>query len=870
MKLKRLLSYITSFIFIGIIVSLAIPISIESSNGANWTKDGNKVYIDNNNAYLSATPHTITSSGWVEFELKNKKYGGNIDALLGFSEDITIRKTQIWNENAQHTTFQAATREASGNIVINEVTFYEELSKEKEKPDIGNNNNSKLIKVYNQDNNWFSPLVIACNSYEELTPTSIKIHYNYNEDYIKEQIEVYPDWEDITYKLRKEEAQLDKYIDWKSIKNINSVKNNTYKFRVWIDIPFSGLNTIEGEYLWGVKPSGESLEFANSQNRLYLLDPWYNSSWDYRKRLTFDNTDSSVNLTDFITMVSFNSTTLDFDNCRDDGYDIRFTDSDGETLLDYFRATWDNTTEEAVFQVEVPQIDAGSTTDHIYVYYGNAGASDGEGYTNFPSNLILNDPLFTDRISGAFDSFESNELGHAIYGTPAHSANGFYFDGVNEYLNLGNPSEFHFGTYATFIMWIKPGQRAAGANAHPIISKGTWGTSGDWELLTDKSAGYWNLSSDGAVDTASILNMNESTWYCCSAVCDNSTWYWYTDNTTNGTDPINPMPANSDDNVRIGCETGLSRDYKGYISTIMVWDEALDEDEVLQYYLSYKHHYGVGDSSNFITFGTEAEEADVPTVSTGSVQAKSIDKDGNANVTVNITVSDVGEVPSYIWTEYGTTISYGSFSDNQSANATGNYTSTITEVLVPSTTYHYRAAANNAIGTGNGTDSTFSLTMPTTATGTANQSDSTATLSGHISNMGDASNVYAYFEWGYDVSYGNTSSNSTETGIGDFNQDITGYNAGQTIHYRSVLTINGVDSYGSDATFEATSAVTNVYRLATIIPIIFIVIILLGGAALIITGDVEVSAIIALAIVIIIAIAGLDAMQAALNTLLDN
>jgi hypothetical protein len=63
-----------------------------------WIIDGDTVYVDNDKVYASATPHTITKSQWVEFELKSKVYSGDIDVAWGFdTTKIRPHNPQRWN-----------------------------------------------------------------------------------------------------------------------------------------------------------------------------------------------------------------------------------------------------------------------------------------------------------------------------------------------------------------------------------------------------------------------------------------------------------------------------------------------------------------------------------------------------------------------------------------------------------------------------------------------------------------------------------------------------------------------------------------------------------------------------------------------------
>jgi len=109
---------------------------------------------------------------------------------------------------------------------------------------------------------------------------------------------------------------------------------------------------------------------------------WYNDSWLYRKELVFNNTASGTNLTDFPVMVKLTSANFNFSQAQSAGQDLRFTDSDGSTLLSYEIEKFDVSGSEAIIWVKVPQIDSASATDSIYVYWGNNAASDSQSADN--------------------------------------------------------------------------------------------------------------------------------------------------------------------------------------------------------------------------------------------------------------------------------------------------------------------------------------------------------------------------------------------------------------------------------------------------------------------------------------------------------
>ena len=66
---------------------------------------------------------------------------------------------------------------------------------------------------------------------------------------------------------------------------------------------------------------------------------------------------------------------IDYSQTQNNGEDLRFFDANG-TALSYDIEQWNESGDSYVW-VRVPKIDAGSTTDSIWMYYGNAVAPEG-------------------------------------------------------------------------------------------------------------------------------------------------------------------------------------------------------------------------------------------------------------------------------------------------------------------------------------------------------------------------------------------------------------------------------------------------------------------------------------------------------------
>lgn len=225
---------------------------------------------------------------------------------------------------------------------------------------------------------------------------------------------------------------------------------------------------------------------------------WYDLSWLYRKPVTLDNTGNANDLTDYAVKVS-----VTYDpHMAADFSDIRFTDADGVTLLDHWTEMYTAST-SAVFWVRVPNI-AGSDETTIYMYYGNAGASDiSDGLQTFGTY--------------SFESWEYYNLGNlegqtssntpdswAEYGSnPVYSA-GYYASVMRDgslyrmYYSGGGGgfSSIGLATSADGLTWVDQGA---------VLSKGAGGAWDDdavWCPIVWKEDSTYHMmytASDGSL-----------------------------------------------------------------------------------------------------------------------------------------------------------------------------------------------------------------------------------------------------------------------------------------------------------------------------------------------------------------------------------
>jgi len=184
----------------------------------------------------------------------------------------------------------------------------------------------------------------------------------------------------------------------------------------------------------------------------------------YRKKIIITKTNAPSTATTIRVYIKFsNDTDLNAHVSSSNGYDIRFTDSDGTTLLPYERLSYTKAGGyvNATFFVKVPGISS-SANKTIYAYYGNPQGTDSSSGANTwgsdyqriyhfknPSSLDL-----TESISGTYNL---TNAGSVSVNTSSPLGAGAYFNGSSTAYLSANDSGLPQGNAARSVQfWLYP------------------------------------------------------------------------------------------------------------------------------------------------------------------------------------------------------------------------------------------------------------------------------------------------------------------------------------------------------------------------------------------------------------------------------
>ncbi len=268
-------------------------------------------------------------------------------------------------------------------------------------------------------------------------------------------------------------------------------------------------------------------------------DAWFDPNWQYRKKITIDNTKVSGGADHTNFPVLINSTDVDLKDTANggkvgkaNGGDIVFTASNQTSQLNHEIEKYDPTTGELIAWVQIPTLSVSADTD-IYIYYGYAGASDqwslsGTWETAYKGVWHLHDDLL--------DSTQYNNTGTNNGSTDSTGKIG---DGQNfagsQWVQAAHSASLDItGTQLTVSAWVKPSQSQV-SDAGIVLKS----TNAYQIHLGVQSSDKANARIDTATASYCAVNstttISAGTWYYISNTYDGSTTRVFVNGVEEGT-----------------------------------------------------------------------------------------------------------------------------------------------------------------------------------------------------------------------------------------------------------------------------------------------------------------------------------------------
>ena len=306
---------------------------------------------------------------------------------------------------------------------------------------------------------------------------------------------------------------------------------------------------------------------------------WLSDSWGMRKKIVFNNTTGNLGvtseaLTNYAVLVKLSVSNFDFSKAKTNGEDIRFTDSDGTTSLAYEFEKYDSTAQVALIWVKVPQIDINSSTDNIYMYYGNSGASDAQSPSSvWDSNYKI--VYHMNQTSGFTITDSTGQNNGTAVNSPTPTTSG-KIGSAYDFPGPANPPQasapavtvasnagLNTGSNFTMSAWVK----ADASNGYRFIM----GKSNYW---SNNDAGIHNYISkvelfagSGCAGT-SYVNISNGTWYHLEGTYDGVNRKLYVNGVLSANASCSGQAINNAYNFTVGGETVPAYGWDGIIDEV--------------------------------------------------------------------------------------------------------------------------------------------------------------------------------------------------------------------------------------------------------------------------------------------------------------
>ena len=174
------------------------------------------------------------------------------------------------------------------------------------------------------------------------------------------------------------------------------------------------------------------------------------------------------------------------------------------------------------------------------------------------------------------------------------------FDGVNDYVDLGNPLSIYQLDGLTISTWVYIHNFSAGADAFASTDGNTRGWYlGTWNHPNTGNIDIvrWLVSTDGSTtDALNTSELHTNQWYHITSTWDSDNMKIYVDGLVNNsistTNTSAPLPS-SPNTLRLGERYSNSQFFNGNISNIQIYNRALSAQEVQRNYQALKSRFGL-------------------------------------------------------------------------------------------------------------------------------------------------------------------------------------------------------------------------------------------------------------------------------------
>ena len=171
----------------------------------------------------------------------------------------------------------------------------------------------------------------------------------------------------------------------------------------------------------------------------------------------------------------------------------------------------------------------------------------------------------------------------------------FNYDGVDEYIDFADSSNFDFGNTFTWNYWFRFTNHDT---FRALLTQGYTNSSGQNNVTSISSGGEskWNVRDQG--DRVNIGSVSADVWYHQGCTCNGSNLILYLNGIQAGTGTATVNYSDSTDNKIIyggyqNPQSALKYYFYGQLGPLLVYNRTLNAAEILQNYQAQKERFGL-------------------------------------------------------------------------------------------------------------------------------------------------------------------------------------------------------------------------------------------------------------------------------------
>lgn len=258
------------------------------------------------------------------------------------------------------------------------------------------------------------------------------------------------------------------------------------------------------------------------------------NDWLYSTNIYINTTasgaDVSDDVLDFPLLIRRDASNFNFSQAQSNGSDIRFSKADGSTPLSYEIERWSDALDSAEIWVQVDTIYGNNSTQYITMYWGNSsGVPDrSDGTEVFESGNYYTGVwhIHDDFLDASGSGYDGTNNGSTDFG--GNIADGQDFDGVNDYINVGDIADRPNGSMSIWFM-LDATHNASSPTTTPL-----WGKyqDGDYNCHmvfrgTDYIDGGSGVGTAGCIQAKIEYNQTRLYLATTTTTWTGGTWYHF-------------------------------------------------------------------------------------------------------------------------------------------------------------------------------------------------------------------------------------------------------------------------------------------------------------------------------------------------------